>query len=131
MEWLQLLGAGGLFALIASVLTFIATRKKDTSTDSQARFEANIELNKYLDTKVTAALAPALVQIKALEDDMKILTARERATKEIVRRFFQRLMFWNEQGRTGIMPMPTREDMGVLDISDLVIPTAPIEGVTP
>lgn len=130
MEWLQLVFGGGIFIGFGALLTFIATRKKDTSTDLQSRFADNIGLNEYLDTKVTAALAPALAQIKALEEDMKILTARERATKEIVRRFFQRLIFWNEQGRTGVMPMPTREDMGVLDISDLV-PHPTIEGETP
>lgn len=132
MEWLQLLGAGGLFALIASVLTFIATRKKDTSSDSQARFEANLELGKYVDTKVSLALAPALVKIEKLELAMGVVIAREQATKNILRRFFQRLVFWNEQGRPGEMPLPTREDMETLDISDLVpLPALPpIEGAT-
>jgi len=117
--WAQLLGGGGLFVLAAAFLVFVATRKRDKSTDSQERFTANIELNKYIDEKVTAALAPALAQIASLQTAMSVVNARELTTKGILRRFFQRLIWWDDMGRAGDMPMPSADDMATLDLTDI------------
>jgi hypothetical protein len=75
-------------------------------------FAQNIELNKYIDEKVAAATRPLVERIAALE-------AREDSTKTIVRRFFQRLVFWDTNGRSGPMPMPSPDDMRDLDLEDL------------
>lgn len=117
--WAQLLGGGGLFVLASALLVFVATRKRDKNTDSQERFTANIELNKYIDGKVTAALAPALEKIEALQNAMAIVNARELTTKGILRRFFQRLIWWDDMGRVGDMPMPSADDMATLDLADI------------
>jgi hypothetical protein len=119
MEWVQLLVGGGLFGLLGGVLVFVATRKRDTATDSQERFSANLELNKYIDEKVAAALAPALKQIADLDAAVATLTAREQTTKATLRRYFQRLLWWDQRGRPNEMPMPSAEDMAILDLTDI------------
>lgn len=82
------------------------------ATERRDAFAQNIELNKYIDEKVTAATQPLVDRIVALE-------AREDSTKTIVRRFFQRLVFWDTNGRSGPMPMPSAADMRDLDLEDL------------
>jgi len=119
MEWVNILVAGGIFGLAGALLVFVATRKRDKSTDSQERFGANIELNKYIDTKVTAALAPALQQIVELKEDLAKVVNREQTTKETLRRYFQRLLWWDQRGRPGEMPMPSAADMATLSLTDI------------
>jgi len=89
-------------------------------------FGANLELNEYIDKRVAILMEPAQASIKKLEQLVQDLADREATTKKTLRRFFQKLIFWNEQGRHGDMPMPTRSDMEMLDISDLVPTTQTI-----
>jgi DNA-binding protein len=109
----------GLVALSSAVFVLIKGRgeNKNKATEIQAAavrdgFAQNIELNRYIDEKVKAATTPLVDRIAALE-------AREDSTKTIVRRFFQRLVFWDTTGRVGPMPMPSPADMRDLDIEDL------------
>jgi hypothetical protein len=91
-------------------------------------FGANLELNKYIDARVAKLMEPANADIAELKGQVTELANREATTKKTLRRFFQKLIFWNEQGRNGDMPLPTRGDMDMLDISDLI---PPLEGEAP
>jgi hypothetical protein len=116
----QLLSGGGLFVLASAILVYAATRKRDRSTDSQERFAANIELNKYVDGRIELATGPLLAKIERLESLVTAQGSRETQVKNILRGFFQRLLFWDGNGRRGRMPMPTLEDMDVLDLEVVV-----------
>ena len=96
-----------------------AAGKAASAAAAKAQFEANIELNKYIDGRVEAALEEPLKQIAELQDRVELLTTRERTTKDILRRWVQRLFFWDERGRKGDMPMPSVADMATLDLSDI------------
>jgi hypothetical protein len=113
MEWIgPLVGGGGIFAGLGALLTYLATRKKTVVDDATQRFQDNLALNQYIDERVKAATDKLVVRVEALE-------AREDNTKKIVRRFFQRLVFWDLHGRNGPMPMPSPTDMRDLELEDL------------
>lgn len=108
-----------LAAVLAAAFVLIKGRGENrnkaaevAAAEKRDAFAQNIELNKYIDDKVAAATAPLVERIAALE-------AREDSTKTIVRRFFQRLVFWDSNGRAGPMPMPSPSDMRDLEIEDL------------
>jgi len=100
-----------------------AAAKSSEAAAVQAQLEGNLELSKYIREQVDAAVAKALEPVQRdLAEQKQVaerLAAREQATKTIVRRFFQRLLFWDQNGRQGPMPMPSEEDMQILDLSDL------------
>jgi len=85
----------------------------------QAEFARNLELNKYIDGVVEAAVAPFRVEIAALKSSMEAVMARESIIKNIIRRWFQRLVWWDDMGRKGDMPMPSTADMATLDLTDI------------
>lgn len=85
----------------------------------QAEFTRNLELNKYIDGVVEAAVAPFRVEIAALKSSMEAVMARESIIKNIIRRWFQRLVWWDDMGRKGDMPMPSTADMATLDLTDI------------
>jgi hypothetical protein len=122
-EWLGLLLGGSGFLGLAALLTVLATRKRDRNTDSKERFAQNIELRKFVSEEVTSAVTAATAPLEARISEqaarIAALEAREDSTKTIVRRFFQRLVFWDTTGRVGPMPMPSPADMRDLDIEDL------------
>lgn len=105
-----------------------AAAKVATSSVVQAQLEENRELAAYIDGRVDVAVAKALQPVQRDLEEQKLvaerLAAREQATKTIVRRFFQRLLFWEQNGRKGPMPMPSEEDMRLLDLSDLELNTS-------
>lgn len=117
--WAQILLGGGLFLGVAGLVTAGATVWRNRSSDSQERFAQNIELSKYIDGKIALATNPLQERISGLETEINNLKERENATKNILRSFFQRLIFWDQNSRPGDMPMPSREDMEKLELDDL------------
>lgn len=122
--WIAIIGgivtiAGGAFVLIRALRNSKTTEQVNAAAAAQAAFAANIALNKYIDEKVEAALKEPLAQIATLEQRVELLTTRERTTKDILRRWVQRLLWWDERGRRGEMPMPSPADMATLDLSDI------------
>lgn len=112
-------GISAVTAVLAALFVLIKGRGENrnkaaevAAAEKRDQFAQNLELNKYIDEKVAAATDPLVTRIKALEE-------REDSTKTIVRRFFQRLVFWDSNGRTGPMPMPSLSDMRDLEIEDL------------
>lgn len=122
--WIAIIGGlatigGGIFLLVRGLRESKTTASANAAAAAQAAFAANIELNKYIDGRVEAALKEPLEQIKQLEERVELLTTRERTTKDILRRWVQRLLWWNDRGRVGDMPMPSQADMATLDLSDI------------
>jgi hypothetical protein len=106
---LQLFGGGGLVGLIAAVLIYIASRKKDVATDNQDRFQTSMDITNLIRTEVKAATQPLLDRIDALEKG--VLTSRT-----ILYAHFQRLSWWDERGRNGALPLPEDKDFEALGI---------------
>jgi hypothetical protein len=110
-------------APIAMVLVGLFVYAKDRTAnkiragevDSKAAIDilaANVELNRYIDEKVEAAVAPIREEVRKLRDREAVVTA-------IIRRFFQRLFRWSEDGQDGPMPKPTDDEMKILGITDI------------
>jgi hypothetical protein len=124
----------GLVALSSAVFVFIKGRgeNRNKARELQAAavrdgFAQNLELGKYIDERVLKATGPLEQKITEQATRIAALEAREDSTKTIVRRFFQRLVFWDTNGRVGPMPMPSPADMRDLDIEDLQ-PKEPTDG---
>jgi predicted histidine transporter YuiF (NhaC family) len=119
-----------LLALVGTLAGLVVTfrKGKDDSKNKteeleanalQAEFSRNLELNKYIDGVVEAAVAPFRVEIAALKASMETVMARETIIKNIIRRWFQRLVWWDEMGRKGDMPMPAATELATLDLADI------------
>lgn len=129
--WITILSSGLGVGILTAAVTWYSARgtnrnKAEEVAAEKARTQlaGNIELNKYIDERIERASQPMREQIKQLREEMGRLTSRERDRTSVIRRFFQRLVWWDERGRPGPMPMPSEEDMHVLDLSDIEI-TAP------
>lgn len=105
---------GGFFLFAGTVVTVLATRRKNRMDDLQGRFTSATELDEYIDGRIERVAQPLRDKITKLEN-------RELSTKTILYAFFQRLMWWDERGRTGVMPMPAADDLTTLglDLADL------------
>ena len=118
--------AGGIYAIIRSRAE---SKRDDVKAEAEARakvaadtreaFEQNMELAQYVDARIAAALKEPLETIAKLRTDINELRERARTKDSIVRRFFQRLFHWDQTGRKGPMPVPSEEEMTVLDIIDI------------
>lgn len=139
MEWMQLLGGGGLVALLSILGTVYIgrgtnkNRNKEVEAErAKAALAGNIELTKYVREQVAEAVTSATKglreEIDSLRAELRLVIQRERDTKAIIRRWFQRIVWWNERGRIGDMPMPSADDMQRLDLHDIEI-TSPPEDV--
>ena len=124
-------GTGGLFwylieqrkardARETADATRSAEAAKQLSDGRLADLAANMELGKYVDSRVDKAVAPLQEEVRELKDELRI--ANERATtavgelnevKAIVARFLSTLQRWD---RHGPMPMPSDADMTRLGV---------------
>lgn len=114
--WANLLGGGGIFALVAALLVYIATRKRDRASETKDRFDQADELNRYIDERVAKITGPMSDKIERLEKLIEKMGDRDAKVKNILRGFFQRLRFWDQHGREGEMPLPSAEEMAVLEL---------------
>lgn len=137
MEWMQpLLVAAA--AIIAALFSWFGVRGSNKNKDKELEAErakaslaGNIELTKYVREQVAEAVKNATAglrdEIDGLRSELQKVIQRERDTKAIIRRWFQRLVWWNERGRVGDMPMPAANDMHLLELSDIEMTTPPDE----
>lgn len=108
------LGGGGSAAIIGSLLVFYATRKRDKDSDIAGRFEDATEMNKYIDARVEAIVAPIREKMAKVEQSQKEMT-RAVAARET------QLWFWDQRGRVGELPMlpgPILEQLGLSHLGD-------------
>jgi len=99
MEWMGilvtgLLSGGGL----ASILVFIATRKRDTATVIAERFDDASELSRYIDDRVEAKVGPIRVELATVKAESHEMHAAVRARET-------QLWLWDQRGRPGQLPM--------------------------
>jgi len=108
-----ILGAGVL-ALVGTIITVQATKQKTKNEYVQGQFTSAKALDEYIDGRIERVAKP-------LRDELKKLQDRELSSKIILYGFFQRLMWWDETGRLGVMPLPDADDLTKLgvDLADL------------
>lgn len=141
-NWTQILPAGTIAAILTALVTWYIGRGTNKNKAEEVEAEkirtslaGNLELTKYVREQITAEVAaatkPLREELDALRKELRQVIARERDTKTIIRRWFQRLTWWDEHGRVGPMPMPAEEDMHLLDLSDIEItqPTANVRAM--
>lgn len=138
-NWMQILPAGTIAAILTAAVTWYIGRGTNKNKAEEVEAEkvkatlaGNFELTKYVREQITLEVAAATQglrdELTAVRTEMRQLIKRERDTKDIIRRWFHRLTWWDEKGRIGPMPMPAEADMQLLDISDIEI-TAPTAAV--
>lgn len=125
-SWVNLVVAALTSGGLVGVGTYFNARRQNKNAlnaaeklDLQGRFAANIELNKYIQSAVEKALVGPNEQIAALRAEVAAATRMVDMVKDVTRRYIQRLYFWDENGRKGRMPTPSREDSEILDLSDI------------
>lgn len=107
-DWgLPLVGAG--VTLLLGVMGLVATRRKDHSTDSNERFQTSMDITKLVREEVEKATKPLMDRIQALEKGAQ-------NSRTILYAHFQRLMWWDERGRHGSLPLPEDKDFEALGI---------------
>jgi hypothetical protein len=113
-EYATLVLGGGFFVFAAAILVFVSTRKRDKGDYVRGQFSSAQALDEYIDKRIERIAKP-------LRDELEQLRNRELSTKTILYGFFQRLLWWDERGRGGTMPMPDAEDLEKLgvDLGDL------------
>lgn len=96
-----LIGGGGATALIGSVLVFVATRKRDNSTDISARWDDASELSQYIrkeiEQEVERQVAPIRQKLERVESESHEMNVAVRARET-------QLWLWDQRGRPGSLP---------------------------
>lgn len=118
-EW-QLLGLGGIVAaFITAGLGYLGVkqglkvRARELALQKETGdFSQSVELFKLVDERVAAALVEPLKRIEILE-------RRERSMTDAVRRWYQRLVWWDDRGRPGKMPTPSHDELVLLSLADM------------
>lgn len=110
---------GGMVGLIGGVVTLIktfGTNNNDANRIQQA-------LDQQIDEKIAAQLKAAWTRIEELEKQIADLQDSETKTKRentqikvAVKRFFRDLVDWNRNGRKGAMPLPSQNDLDLLEL---------------
>lgn len=97
-----LVGGGGLTALLGSVLVYVATRKRDRSTDISARWDDASELSQYIrkeiEQEVERQVAPIRAKLERVESESHQMNDAVRARET-------QLWLWDQRGRPGDLPM--------------------------
>lgn len=107
--WLQLVGSGGLGAIVLGLFVLYAARKKDSATDKNDRFQQGLDIAEMVRAEVEKVAAPLRERIGALERGVQ-------DSRTILHAHFQRLFWWDERGRQGALPLPEDKDFEALGI---------------
>jgi hypothetical protein len=107
--WLQLLLTGVLVPIVGVVMVYLASRKKDTATEKNDRFQQGLDIAEMVRTEVEKVAAPLRERITALEKGVQ-------DSRTILHAHFQRLFWWDERGRQGALPLPEDKDFEALGI---------------
>lgn len=119
-----------------------ATAKKVESDAELAKFDSQLELQKFIttqvDKQVEKAVAAALIEPNRIITELKegivedkkrlsdmatlveAMTTNVANIKQVVRSYMLRLLDWQAKGLKGPMPMPIAEEVSTLEIEDIV-----------
>lgn len=119
-------GFGQWIAAIASfgtLVTLYLTFRKNRSDEINGKTNVKVQLDKMIDDRVERQLQSAWDRIDALDTrvgDLEEEVERERQEKSRIkiawRRYMTALVFWDQGGRRGDMPMPSEADMELMDM---------------
>lgn len=98
MDWL-VVAAVPIGGVLTGLTVYIATRKRDRSSDIAARFDDASDLAKYIDERVEAKVKPIRERLAEVEAESHELQAAFRTWVSAV-------WLWDVRGRAGDLPMP-------------------------
>jgi hypothetical protein len=108
--------------IIVTLGTLYVQFRKTRGDELTGRTNIKVSLDKMIDERVERQLTSAWTEIDNLKKDVGELKGsleREREEKAriktIVKRFLSALLHWDQGGRSGEMPMPSEEDLALLD----------------
>ncbi len=111
------------FGVLGTLITLYLTFRKNRSDEITGKTNVKVQLDKMIDDRVERQLTTAWGRIDALEGRVGTLETdldNERQEKSriktVVKRFVTALVHWDMTGRVGEMPMPSEEDMLLLEI---------------
>lgn len=97
-----LVGGGGITALVGYVLVFVASRKRDRSTDLASRWDDASELSQKMreaiEREVERQVAPIRTELEQVKNESHEMSVAVRARET-------QLWLWDQRGRPGQLPM--------------------------
>lgn len=111
---------GMVVTIIGVVLVFVKGRGENQNKATENR----TAIDALIDARVSTELVRVYKRLDDQDTEIRILKDSDRTTKAIVRRWFHDLLSWDRTGRSGAMPLPSRDDMARLDLD-------PNEGTIP
>ncbi len=101
-DWVKvLLGAGGLVTLITAILVFIATRKRDRSSDLSSRWDDASELSARMREAIEKEVER---QVAPIREELKNVKIESHEMHQAVRTRETQLWLWDQRGRQGHLP---------------------------
>lgn len=98
-----LVGAGGLTALVSAILVFVATRKRDQSTDLSSRWDDASELSQKMREAIEKEVER---QVAPIRTELEKVKAESHEIQNAFREWIIGVWKWGQRGRLGDMPMP-------------------------
>lgn len=126
-DWVKVLfGAGGMITLITGVLVFVATRKRDRSTDLASRWDDASELSQRMRDAIEKEVER---QVAPIREELQNVKAESHEMHNAVRTRETQLWLWDQRGRPGRLPMLPAPIMQRLGLGDLTHTSSiPIQG---
>lgn len=126
-DWLKvLLGAGGIVTLLSAVLVFVATRKRDRSSDLASRWDDASELSQRMRDAIEKEVER---QVAPIREELQNVKAESHEMHNAVRTRETQLWLWDQRGRPGRLPMLPAPIMQRLGLGDLTHTSSiPIQG---
>lgn len=112
-----LLGGG----TIAAILVFIATRKRDKSTDISSRWDDASELAQYIRGEIAKEVEKEVErQVAPMRDKLAKVEKESHELQDAFRDWVVGVWKWNQRGRAGDIPMPPIPILARLGLSNFI-----------
>jgi hypothetical protein len=116
-QWVAVVG------ILTTAITLYVQFRKNRGDEVNGRMNIKVTLDKMIDDRVERQLTSAWSKIDELEErvgglegDLEKERQEKQRIKTVVKRFISNLLHWDQGGRQGEMPMPSEEDLALLDI---------------
>lgn len=112
-----LLGGG----TIAAILVFIATRKRDKSSDISDRWDDASELAQYIRGEIAKEVEKEVErQVAPMRDKLAKVEKESHELQDAFRDWVVGVWKWNQRGRAGDIPMPPIPILARLGLSNFI-----------